>query len=369
MQAVAKTLHRRGYPVEIVFGMYDEGTVLGHRDSFSVKNIRPYKPTNFLAKLTRPRNIVRHIKTEIRSLDSPAIHWIREPHYARAVAERFPDDPCIYIAATVYPNFMKYSRYSGLLNFLRNLVFQPQISQVERRAVELCTLVVSSQARRNEFVKYYNVKPRQIHVIHPGIDQEYYGSEGALEERNPNRRPVGLTVCRFSPEKSVDRLLYMLRELKTLDWEWLIIGDGFLRSKLERLSHKLGMGNRVRFLGSVDAREYYRMADLFVLPSQYEGFGLVLLEAMANALPCVAYQSNPPKIITASSEIIDHGSTGFIVNADIPDDMINCLVSLIKNADLRNQMGRNGYQRCVENFNWDKTVDQLLALTEDIKRS
>jgi glycosyltransferase involved in cell wall biosynthesis len=197
------------------------------------------------------------------------------------------------------------------------------------------------------------------------IDEKYYGFERSKKEKEQSQ-VVGLTVARLSPEKGVDCLLQALACLNTkTDWHWVIVGDGWMRPALEKMRDKLGLSERVDFVGSVDAREYYAKADLFVLPSSYEGFGLVLLEAMVNHLPCIGFDSTPPKVITASREIIAHQETGLLAKIYSPESLAACITKLLGDKPLRLEMGERGYQRSIKDFSWDKCVQGYLKITGD----
>jgi phosphatidylinositol alpha-1,6-mannosyltransferase len=106
---------------------------------------------------------------------------------------------------------------------------------------------------------------------------------------------VLLTVGRMDPReryKGHDRVVAAIPELVTkgYDIHYLIIGEGDDRTRLEALARDVGVSERVRFLGRVELQtlvEIYRMADLFVMPSTGEGFGVVFLEAMASGTPAL----------------------------------------------------------------------------------
>jgi len=103
-----------------------------------------------------------------------------------------------------------------------------------------------------------------------------------------------------------------IRSLSTIDaatnWRLDIIGDGPERANLESLVADEGLQEKVRFLGRIDEiTEAYADADLLLLPSRSEGFGLVIIEAMANGLPVLAYSNEAPDTYVVSDELIDHG--------------------------------------------------------------
>jgi glycosyltransferase involved in cell wall biosynthesis len=99
---------------------------------------------------------------------------------------------------------------------------------------------------------------------------------------------------------------------------------------------------------------WYRKADLFVLPSLIEPFGIVLLEAMAYKLPCIATRRY------AMREIIEEGKTGFLVRSKSPSALADRIVFLLKHPEVSRKMGEAGYQKVIQYYNWDKVVERML---------
>jgi glycosyltransferase involved in cell wall biosynthesis len=238
-------------------------------------------------------------------------------------------------------------------------VFRPQIAQIEAEVVAHCHVAVDSQARKDEVIEFYHANPARVHVVPLGIDVERF-SNTVIKK---NDIPTGLTVARLGPEKGVQSLLEALAQVRGKNWQWIIVGDGWMRSELEAMRARLGLESQVRFVGAADPVPYYAVADLFVLPSHYEGFGLVLLEAMVNRLPCIAFDSKPPEVITASREIIVHEKTGVVVEAMNSEEMAACIDRLFNDSDLCKEMGEQGYQRSVSQFTWENCVEGYLNIS------
>ena len=131
----------------------------------------------------------------------------------------------------------------------------------------------------------------------------------------PSSRRV-LAAGRLVPQKGFDLLIkaFSLCAESNAEWTLTIIGAGPLRGELESLSASFGLSGRVSFTGEVASiGDYFRQADLFVLPSRYEGFPMVLCEAMAHGLPVIA--TDCP---TGPREIIRDGIDGVLVaNEDV----------------------------------------------------
>jgi glycosyltransferase involved in cell wall biosynthesis len=123
------------------------------------------------------------------------------------------------------------------------------------------------------------------------------------------------------------------------------------------------MAERVRFVGFIpneDLSRWYREADLLVLPSVYETFGMPLIEAMASGTPVLATR------IGGIPEVVDDGRTGILVEPGSSAQLAQGIKSVIHDDVLLQQMGIEGRRRVVEKFSWEKTVDTLLQYYGEI---
>ena len=166
---------------------------------------------------------------------------------------------------------------------------------VYRRADQV---VVLSSAFKRLLVERYGVSPWKVQVIPPGVDVTRFDrgdrsvARGGLDL--PVAAPVALVVRRLVPRMGLDTLLEAWRAVVAgvPDAQLLVAGDGPEAGPLRRLADRLGIAASVRFLGSVDERTLlacYHAADVAVVPTRaLEGFGLVVLEALATGLPVVA---------------------------------------------------------------------------------
>lgn len=137
----------------------------------------------------------------------------------------------------------------------------------------------------------------------------------------------------------------------------LIVGDGVLRGSLEKEVGALGLTNRVYFLGwREDIASLMAALDIFVMPSLWEGFGLVLLEAMAQATPIIA------SAVSAIPEIVVDGETGLLVPPRDVDALASAMSRLLGDAPLRQHMGLLGQDRLETHFSASRMVDETAAL-------
>ncbi|MBZ0301839.1 MAG: glycosyltransferase [Anaerolineae bacterium] len=171
--------------------------------------------------------------------------------------------------------------------------------------------------------------------------------------------PVAGIVCRLVEQKGVPYgLQAFARVLEALpDARLLIAGDGPLRADLEAQAEALGLGDRVQFLGwREDVPQLMTAFDLLLLPSLWEGFGLVILEAMACQIPVVA------SAVSAIPEIMVDGETGLLAAPGDVDGLSRALVILLGDMPLRRHMGMLAEDRLETHFSARRMVDSTVKL-------
>ena len=195
-------------------------------------------------------------------------------------------------------------------------------------------------------------------VIGAAIDAERFNpsTDGSKVRRHLNIPPAEeghmvLYVGRLVPHKGVKFLLEAMPEIRT-SAHLVVVGTGPWAETLEGTARAMGLEGRVTFVGAVPWGElplYYRAADVTVLPSisRLEAFGLVGLEAMASERPVVL--SDIPGV----REVIEDGKEGLLAKPVDPADIATKVNTLLDDPDLREEMGKRGRKRVLENFTWD----------------
>jgi glycosyltransferase involved in cell wall biosynthesis len=200
--------------------------------------------------------------------------------------------------------------------------------------------------------------PTQLITIHNGlplITAKHFAYPGINE-------PVRLImVARFSPPKDHKLFLEALSRLKGNTWEALLIGDGPLLSQSKEHAQKLGLTEKIKFLGSrSDVAGLLAQAHVFVLTSNWEGFPITILEAMRAGLPVVASQVGGVKEAVADKQ------TGFLVPRGKAGVLKERLQILIDNPDLRAQMGQRGQERFRKNFTLTPMLEKTWRVYQEI---
>ncbi len=205
-------------------------------------------------------------------------------------------------------------------------------------------------------IKEYKVIPNKINVIPGGVDKtnlDNHFTSGEILENMENKQVI-LFVGSLSEQKG---LTYLIKAAKIVlnkfpDTVFLVIGRG-KKDPFENIVNQLGIATAFSFLGEKphnEIRKYYESADIFVLPTLYEGFGLVYTEAMAAGKPIVATKIGP------IPEIIIDGKTGLLVKPKAIKDLAKAMIMLLANKDAAKKMGALGKERVKRLFTWEKTA-------------
>lgn len=165
------------------------------------------------------------------------------------------------------------------------------------------------------------------------------------------------TVARLTEQKDLETLIRAFAKVQSSDSgpRLAIVGDGPRRDRLETLASDLGVDDRITFTGFRDDVPVLMHAfDVFVLPSRWEGFGLVLLEAMAARTPIVA------SAVSAIPEVVDDGRTGYLVTPGDAEAFASTIESMLSEESTAATMGEAGRERLESRFAVSRMVTETL---------
>lgn len=212
-------------------------------------------------------------------------------------------------------------------------------------------MTVISRAVRDLYPAFLR---RKICVIPNPVET----ADFAVPERAPCR--VIVSVGRLDPQKDQTLLIeaFSILAARYPDWTLRIVGEGVLRPVLEEKIEASGLAGRVELPGIVrDVASEYARAEMFVLPSLYESFGLTTAEAMASGLPVIGFSDCP-----GTNELVIDGRTGILVGSRTPQALAQAMERLIQDEDLRRRYGQAGTE-CLSAFDPDRiaTIWENLA--------
>jgi glycosyltransferase involved in cell wall biosynthesis len=218
-----------------------------------------------------------------------------------------------------------------------------------------------SRAIETEMVEGLGWPAAKVEVVHNAVEVERFGVPvpGGLREELAGDRPLVLTPARLDLQKGHDTLLAAVAEVP--EAVFVLAGEGPERARLEALAERLGVGDRVRFLGRrSDVPELLAVCDVFVLPSLYEGSSLAVLEAMAAGRPVVS------SAIPGTDELIVDGRDGLLVAPGDAPALAAALRRLLADAGLRATLADAGRRRVEAEFTRERMAERVTGVYEEL---
>jgi glycosyltransferase involved in cell wall biosynthesis len=218
---------------------------------------------------------------------------------------------------------------------------------------QLHNVVTVSDCSRQDIARDFGLQPAGISLVYNGIDTEEFRPMPEIE-----RRPLRL-MATASADAPLKGLRYLLRAyakllLKYPQLELLLVSKPQPGGKTERLVRRLGIEDRVQFVSGISTEQmvrYYAEAAIAVVPSVYEGFGLPAGEAMACGVPVVSTDGG------ALPEVV--GDAGVVVPAKSDDALVTAIDALLADPARREELGRRGRERILEQFCWQVCARQM----------
>jgi len=236
-------------------------------------------------------------------------------------------------------------------------------------AHEVDRVICASQGEKEMIGSLYGVPSQRITVVPCGVDTDVFRPLDKAAMRRKlglgAKEQIVLFVGRIEPLKGIDVLL---RAVSHLDGHFrvLVIGgdgkDGARKSELAALAAELRIADKVTFLDAVPHESlptYYNAADICVVPSYYESFGLVAVEAMACGVPVIASR------VGGLKETVKDGQTGYLVPWLCPEPFAERLELLLNNEPMRLSLGR-GARAAAERYHWSEVAARVEDVYHDL---
>lgn len=222
-------------------------------------------------------------------------------------------------------------------------------------------VIANSKATRQTILQNnQNLFPKdKIAVIYNGFDiANYQEPYSRKEDRNHIKIK---TLGRLEPQKNHVALLEVAQILKNSNQNFTIEigGDGSLMPELRQKINAMNLQEEVKLNGFItNSKSFIADADIFVLPSKWEGFGYVLAEAMALSKPIVAFN------ISSNPELVQHNHTGLLAENENIEELANFILDLMKDSEKRELFGKNGRKKLEQEFSIDVAHEQLIEYLE-----
>lgn len=254
-------------------------------------------------------------------------------------------------------------------------LFDHGTSWVERRLVNNggCRMFLAvSGIAKEKFLQEFRVDPERVQVVHPGVDIDRFNSPDREACRRETRKRYGIgeadTVILFVGMnfelKGLDNLMAAMALTRAKHpsggLKLLVVGKGN-ETKYNRLAQRLGIEQDVVFTGVLKEHieQVYLASDLFAMPSGFDTFGMVVLEAMAASLPVIISGT------VGAKDLVKDGSNGFIVDRE-DADLMHSRIEFMLDAEKRGKMGKEAYRVATHNT-WDCVADRVLKLYQGIE--
>jgi D-inositol-3-phosphate glycosyltransferase len=232
-------------------------------------------------------------------------------------------------------------------------------------------ILASCHPEASQLVALYGAEPERIQIVPPGVEHAFFSPgdrRGARQALRLGDHAVLLFVGRIHPLKGLDVAICALAQLDQTDAVLLVVGgpsgrDGVAEyERCRALAADLGLAGRVRWVEPQPHHllsTYYRAADVVVVPSRSESFGLVALEAAACGIPVVA------AAVGGLRTLVEHGRTGFLVAGRDPRAFAAYAGEVLANPTLATAMGNRAHLRA-QGYTWSTAAARLRRLYADL---
>lgn len=262
---------------------------------------------------------------------------------------------------TIHNDLNKDGFFEKLLtNFYLYTVFKFSLKLVDK------IIIVNPEWEKN-FVNIKNIlltHKKKISTMPNGVDTEIFKSNYLEKEKNSL-----LFVSILDKSHTFKGLDFLLQSIKILkdkipSIKLTVIGEGELKNKYIKLTKELDISNNVEFLGEKNQEQlipYYSKALVFVLPSiELEGFGIVLIEALACKTPVVTTD------IVGIAKEVKQNNCGIVVKPKNSQNIADAIYKIIINNKLAKNMGENGRKMVLDKFDWKKIAERILDIYEEL---
>jgi len=238
----------------------------------------------------------------------------------------------------------------------------PSFKPVTQWSIEQSDAVTAvSRYLRDETYRQLPVN-KEIEVVHNFIDPDRHDVRipSCIPEKTSERQVTLMHISNFRPLKRTDDVVRIFSRVReTLDARLVLVGDGPEYGRTRELVEKLGLADHVRYVGVVDGvAPLLAAADVLLLPSETESFGLVALEAMASGVPVVASD------VGGLPEVVEHGVTGYLAPVGDVDAMAGYCVRLLADSEDGRKVGEAARRRASEKFDYRSIIPQYERIYE-----
>lgn len=357
---VANTLGKRGHDVDVYTQLKtDDETQLNIHENVSVHTLA--RARRYLVAFETLYYSIR-ARYDIHLDNYDLIHGTLMPASTIALSDRSTFDTPIVLTSHSFALAL-VSSFSPAkpAEYLLKYVFHPLNVVMDNVAARSADKIIAiSGEMQNHLVNGYNIDGNSITQISHGVDIDRFRPLDNKHDAVSEEKLTLLFVGRLISLKGADLAVKSLAAADCDEVELLIAGTGRLESDLKRYAQRVGIADQVKFLGHVNQElvDLYSSADATLFASQYEGFGLIILESMASGTPVIGTPAG------GFPDIVTDGHDGFIVDRD-PDAIGDLITSLTHESGRLSEMGQSA-RELAENRTWNVVAKEIEAVYEEV---
>lgn len=316
--------------------------------------------------LVNKRKISRWIRENKQKVEADIV-VCRDPMLGLSYLEVFPQANIVYIPAVVIKYYNKGIRKAqSAKGYIKEMLRYSQLKIEERQQKEILEqaqrVIVFSKNVRKQLLEGKLCETEKISVCHPGVADKFIHQGQVISRDDSVIRFV--FVGRLVAEKNLSMLIDAFSQLRYTSKRLVLVGNGDQRSNLEKQVKELSLTDNVIFAGESNTPEkYYGEAHFFVIPSSYESFGQVVIEALSSGVPVIGFSTIEGKTLTAIDELIMDGKTGFICKEfssdSLRENMERAIVTLYA-GEKYDKMKSMATQFTKEHCSWSNLAKRCL---------
>jgi glycosyltransferase involved in cell wall biosynthesis len=232
------------------------------------------------------------------------------------------------------------------------------------------SIIVSTPTEKEDYVRDYDISGDKLKIIPPGVDTTRFApgdKEKSLILIGMPKKRIIFSLSRIDSRKGLDLLIRAAgRVMEHVEDIVLVIGGGSkdmgedekeVLTGLKGIAGDMGILDKVLFTGYLPddiVPAYYSAAEMFIVPSRYEPFGLTILESMSVGTPVIATKFGGP------SHIITHGTDGFLVDPEDEKEFASLVQTLLNDMSIHEKISAEGIKTIMEKYSWDTVADTYI---------
>ena len=239
----------------------------------------------------------------------------------------------------------------------------PEVYKIEKEGIEKADKVIAvSRFTKDRIIKNYNADERKIEVIYNAIDKnEFFPDSNCKNNLNGFNKKIVLFLGRLTLHKGPDYFLCAAKKVleKNNNVIFIISGSGDMEYQVIEQASEMGIADKVLFTGFLrneELKRIYKMANLYVMPSVSEPFGITPLESIASGTPVIISKQS------GISEVLDH-----CLKVDFwdTDEMANKILAVLENEELENCLSGNSLKE-IDKLHWGASADKIMGIYNDL---